>query len=83
MSIYGKGQFSVEHFLRLPSPRNVYLVKRGGAVKFFVGSSTDEFPALDCALPIVVLEGVADNDYPPQKKSFAMFRWMEQVYGNT
>ena len=59
-----------------------FLVKRGGEVRFFVGTSDTGFPPNACNLPIVVLPGVGDEEYPPQRKSFGMFRWMEQNYGN-
>ena len=61
----------------------VNAVKLGGEVKFFIGSSEFGVPATDCNLPLVVLQGVRDDDYPPQRKSFAMFKWMEQHHGNS
>jgi len=59
------------------------LVKLGGEVKFFIGSSDSGAPVSDCGLNLVVLKGVPDDDYPPQRKSFAMFKWMEENHGNT
>lgn len=62
------------------------LANLGGQVKFFVGEKGDgEDPDLVddvwCDLPVVVLEGVQDDKYPPQKKSFLMLRWMATHLG--
>lgn len=47
-----------------------------GRVIFFVADGTVLNMHIQAAeMPIVVLRGV-DDSYPPQKKSFAMLRWM-------
>ena len=52
----------------------------GGQIRFFVGQSdTGDDLELDqvCPdLPVVVLDDVQDNAYPPQHKSFMMLAWM-------
>jgi len=35
-----------------------------------------------CDLPVQALPEVDDDAYPPQQKSFAMFRWMEDHVGS-
>ena len=60
----------------------LYLVALGGDVKFFVGSSESATPQPICDLEVIVLNGVRDEDYPPQIKSFAMLKWMEENHKN-
>ena len=60
------------------------MIARGGEIKFFVGESEDSEPlSLDFCpgLPVVVLENVRDNAYPPQQKSFMMLAWMWDHFG--
>ena len=60
------------------------VIAHGGEIKFFVGESEDSDPlSLDFCpgLPVVVLENVKDNAYPPQQKSFMMLAWMWDHYG--
>uniref|UniRef100_A0A915DFX1 Hexosyltransferase n=1 Tax=Ditylenchus dipsaci TaxID=166011 RepID=A0A915DFX1_9BILA len=45
-----------------------------GRLLFFVAEDT--FSAHEKEMPLVHLQGVDDAAYPPQKKSFAMMRWM-------
>ena len=47
-----------------------------GKVLFFVAEDTE---TIHPDLPIVRLKGV-DDTYPPQKKSFAMVKWMAENY---
>ena len=57
----------------------------GAEIRFFVGESDDggELELDFCpGLPVVVLDGVKDNAYPPQHKSFMMFAWMWDHYGD-
>ena len=35
-----------------------------------------------CDLPVEALDEVDDDAYPPQQKSFAMFKWMEAHVGS-
>jgi hypothetical protein len=35
-----------------------------------------------CDLPVEALADVEDEAYPPQQKSFAMFKWMEAHVGS-
>lgn len=60
-----------------------HLVALGGDVKFFVGSSESATPQPICDLEVIVLKGVRDEDYPPQIKSFAMLKWMEENHKNS
>ena len=57
----------------------------GGQIRFFVGQSdTGDDLELDqvCPdLPVVVLDDVQDNAYPPQHKSFMMLAWMMDNVG--
>ena len=56
-------------------------------MKFFVGQGEDGDSSLSLdfcpGLPVVVLDNVRDNAYPPQQKSFMMLAWMWDHYGNT
>lgn len=47
-----------------------------GKVLFFVAEHTESIHA---DLPLIRLKGV-DDTYPPQKKSFAMVKWMAENY---
>ena len=63
------------------------VVARGGEIKFFVGraeaggSGPQELEPCP-GLPVVVLDSVRDNAYPPQHKSFMMLAWMYDHYGS-
>jgi hypothetical protein len=35
-----------------------------------------------CDLPVQALHDVDDDAYPPQQKSFAMFKWMDAHVGS-
>lgn len=48
-------------------------------VLFFVAEHTESIHA---DLPLIRLKGV-DDTYPPQKKSFAMVKWMAENYVST
>ena len=61
------------------------VVDLGGDIRFFVGQSDDgDHLSLDFCpgLPVVVLDDVQDNAYPPQHKSFMMLAWMWDNFGN-
>jgi len=61
------------------------VVDLGGDIRFFVGQSDDgDRLSLDFCpgLPVVVLDDVQDNAYPPQHKSFMMLAWMWDNFGN-
>ena len=63
------------------------VIQFGGDIKFFVGQADQEdqlVSALESCpgLPVVVLDNVQDNAYPPQHKSFSMLAWMWDHYGN-
>ncbi|ESO90645.1 hypothetical protein LOTGIDRAFT_163867 [Lottia gigantea] len=47
-------------------------------VIFFIGG---EEP-YNGELPVVILKGIPDDEYPPRRKSFAMLRYVNQFYGN-
>jgi len=63
------------------------VVSLGGDMRFFVGQGEDGDSSLSLdfcpGLPVVVLDNVRDNAYPPQQKSFMMLAWMWDHYGNT
>ena len=66
------------------------VLQLGGDIRFFVGRADQEDQedqlerALEACpgLPVVVLDNVKDNAYPPQHKSFSMLAWMWDHYGN-
>jgi len=60
------------------------VIDQGGDIKFFVGEGDIEevTPGEWCGIPLIVLDGVDDGAYPPQKKSFTMLAWMWDNYGN-
>ena len=63
------------------------VIQFGGDIKFFVGQADQEdqlVSALESCpgLPVVVLDNVQDNAYPPQHKSFSMLAWMWDHFGN-
>ena len=59
------------------------LQDQGGDIRFFVGEGDlEETTAGEwCGVPLVVLKGVEDGAYPPQKKSFTMLAWMWDNFG--
>jgi len=63
------------------------VIQFGGDIKFFVGEADDDLELASLlqscpGLPVVVLDNVRDNAYPPQHKSFSMLAWMWDHYGN-
>jgi len=59
------------------------VVEQGGQIRFFVGEGGigEATPDEWCGVPLVVLQGVDDGAYPPQKKSFMMLAWMWDNFG--
>ena len=57
-------------------PKLVQKKKRIFQVLFFVAENT---VSVHPDLPLIRLKGV-DDTYPPQKKSFAMVKWMAENY---
>lgn len=49
-------------------------------ILFFVGSDCDTTKAELEKLPIVKLNGIADNVYPPQRKVFAVLKYLAEHY---
>ena len=63
------------------------VLQAGGDIKFFVGEADDPGGLTSVlescpGLPVVVLDNVRDDAYPPQHKSFSMLAWMWDNYGN-
>ena len=60
------------------------VVELGGQIRFFVGEGdiSENTPGEWCGVPLVVLKGVDDGAYPPQKKSFTMLAWMWDNFGS-
>ena len=48
-----------------------------GSLLFFVGEGDE----VEENLPVQILDGVTDSDYPPQRKSFAMLEFMHRNFG--
>ena len=54
-----------------------------GHVEIFVGEKTNEGEEVTIPnLPLVILEGVSDKNYPPQQKTFLMLKYMYDCYIN-
>ncbi|XP_046339322.2 chondroitin sulfate synthase 1-like [Haliotis rufescens] len=49
-----------------------------GRLVFFVGTGEN----YETSLPVIVLSDVADDEYPPQRKSFEMLRHMSSQHGH-
>ena len=52
-----------------------------GDVIFFAGEESKGFVD-DAGIPLVILLGVQDSMYPPQKKSFMMLKYMHDIFLN-